>query len=399
MNIDNIIEESRQIFESVRGYRRVIHQNPELSFEEFQTQQFVCDTLSKEGIEYKKIAGTGVLARIDGRGVVTEDVVVLRADMDALAIIEDSGCSFASTNGAMHGCGHDMHTASLLGVLTLLNRRKDEFTGTVLAIFQPAEEKNPGGASIVLGEGTLDSVKPIVVIGQHVSPEIPCGAIGLRAGQFMAATDEVRIAVFGKGGHGAMPHTTIDPIVITAALVSSLQSIVSRSANPIHPMLLTLGKIYSEGGGTNIIPECVRLEGTLRSMNEPERNKAKRRIQEIADGIASAYGANIEVNISHGFPSVINDEGITRYAEQLFGDILGAKNVIPLDMRMTGEDFGFYTQRFPSLFYRLGVGYADRENFNLHSAKFNPNEDALIYGVAAMSLLALKFRSGEYIGR
>lgn len=383
---------AKSMYERVKTIRRTIHKNPELSFCEYDTQALICKELDNEGIKYEKIATTGVLARIDGRGVVTNDAVVLRADIDALEICERTNLSYASTNGKMHGCGHDMHASSLLGVLFILNSIKDEFEGSVYALFQPGEEKNPGGASIVLKEGHLDKFNPIVVIGQHVSPELQLGTYGIRAGQYMAATDEIRIKITGKAGHGAMPHTAADPIVATSAVVMALQTVVSRFANPIHPILLTIGKITSEGGGTNIIPPSVSLEGTLRTMNEDERKKAKDNIHNIATKVSQGYGCEAEVNISHGYPSVINDEKMTHISSEVLKEIVSEQNVINVEMRMTGEDFGFYTQCYPSVFFRLGVGHIDTiETSNLHSPTFNPAEEALIYGMAAMSRLALRF--------
>ncbi|MFI3267679.1 MAG: M20 family metallopeptidase [Rikenellaceae bacterium] len=387
-----VTEKAEEIYEYIKGIRETIHANPELSFQEFKTQALICSELEKQGIEYKKIANTGVLARIDGRGIKTDEAVVLRADMDALEICEQTNVSFASKNGAMHGCGHDIHTSCLLGALCILNSMKDEFEGSVYGLFQPGEEKNPGGASIVLKEGHLDQFKPTVVIGQHVSPELKLGTYGIRPGQYMAATDEIRITVEGKGGHGAMPHTTKDPIVATSAIIMALQTVVSRSANPIYPTLLTIGKINSNGGGTNIIPQSVSLEGTLRTMNESERAAAKERICEIVEGVAKGYGCVGTTNVSHGFPSVINNEKMTRITEDVLKGIVSDENVIKIDMRMTGEDFGFYTQRYPSVFYRIGVGHLDEKDAsNLHSTTFYPAERGIYYGMTALASLALKF--------
>lgn len=390
--MNRITQKADEIYDYVKGIREIIHENPELSFQEFKTQELICSELERQGIEYKKVANTGVLARINGTAGASTESVVLRADMDALEICEKVDVPFASKNGAMHGCGHDMHTSSLLGALFILNSLKDTFSGTIYGLFQPGEEKNPGGASIVLKEGHLDEINPKVVIGEHVSPELDLGTFGIRGGQYMAATDEVRIKINGKGGHGAMPHTTKDPIVATSAVIMALQTLVSRSANPIYPCLLTIGKITSEGGGTNIIPPSVSLEGTLRTMNEQERAYAKQRIQEIVENVSLGYGCNGETNISHGFPSVINDENATQTAKQVLQGIVGQDNVINIDMRMTGEDFGFYTQRYPSVFFRLGVGHTDgKGSSNLHSPTFYPAERGLYYGMSAMASLALEF--------
>lgn len=391
----NIVEQlTREILQRVISYRRDIHADPELSFCEFNTQTLVCDVLKSEGILFEKVANTGVLARIDGCGISSQEVVVLRADMDALAITEEVDVEFASRNkGIMHACGHDMHTASLLGALIVLNKIKDSFSGTILGLFQPGEEKNPGGASIVIAEGHLDKVTPKIVIGQHVSPELPVGSYGIRAGQFMAATDEIRITIHGKGGHGALPHTTHDPVVAASAVVMALQTVVSRSANPIHSTLLSLGKIESVGGGTNIIPEKVNIEGTLRTMDEDERAHAKNNITNITNMVSMGYGCRADVDISAGFPSVFNNIEAVSVAKLVLSDIVSENNVVEIDKRMTGEDFGFYSRRYPSLFFRTGVGRNDTfDTSNLHSPKFFPSEDSLFYGIVSLTLLAIRFK-------
>ena len=388
----SLFSEAKELFGKIRSIRREIHEHPELSFREERTSALLSSLLEEAGIYNRKVARTGILARIDGNDSPSDDVVVLRADMDALPICEKTPVPFASRNGAMHACGHDIHTASLLGALLSLNKRKNTFSGTVLGLFQPGEEQNPGGASIVLKEGVFKDFSPKVFIAQHVAPEIPAGSYGTREGLYMASTDEVRFTITGKGGHGALPHTLTDPVTAGAALITALQTIASRNANPILPTVLSFGRFIAEGA-TNVIPDNVHIEGTFRTMDEEWRNKALQRIEEIANGIASAYGVKIAVNISRGYPCVRNNPEYTQIVRNVLEELVSPAHVEYLDMRMTGEDFGFYTQQYPSVFFRLGVGHTDgTETSNLHSATFYPNEEALVYGITALTALALRFR-------
>lgn len=371
------------MLEELKRHRRYIHRNAELSFEEFGTADYICKILEESRISHRRIAGTGVLARIDGRIGDPQHPIVLRADMDALPIREETPVEFASTNGAMHACGHDMHTTALLGALMMLNESREDFEGTILGLFQPGEELHPGGASIVLSEGIFEGMQPKAFIGQHVSPELAVGTFGFRSGTFMASTDEIHITVKGRGGHGAMPHLGADPVVATCAMIMSMQTIVSRNAEAQTPSVLSFGRIIADGA-TNIIPKEVLVEGTFRTMNEQWRAEAKRRIAQVAHSTAQAYGTEAVVDIKDGYPCVENNETLTLEAMTIGREVFGDQAILDIPKRMTAEDFGFYSVRYPSLFYRLGVG----ESAPLHNSMFCPDERALAYGAAMMATLA-----------
>lgn len=368
--------------EYMRRCRRQIHSNPELSFEEHDTARFIARELEEAGISFRPIAGTGILARIDGGAGDVKRAVVLRADIDALPIEEKNEHDFASKRcGVMHACGHDMHAAVLLGALRIINKYKKHLKGTVFGIFQPGEELCPGGAVGVIAERPFDGYDVLAVIGEHVEPEMHVGTFGFKAGQYMASSDEVRIDVIGQGGHAALTHRLKDPVVAAAALIGSLQTVVSRNADSRIPTVLSFGRVIADGM-TNVIPDRVHLEGTFRTFDEEWRAEAKRRIREISDGTAKAYGMVAEVNITDGYPCVVNDERLTGrgvvLAEELFGD----GTVEMLDLRPTAEDFGSYTKLWPSLFYRIGVGNPALKSGALHTSTFNPDDDALEYGAA-----------------
>lgn len=393
INLERLLESANNCFEEIRNIRRTIHSNPELSFKEFNTQKSIIAFLNAKGIECDKIADTGVVACINGI-IDSEysDIVFLRADMDALPITETTQVDFASKNGAMHACGHDMHVASLLGAMCILQQQRNTFKGSIIALFQPGEEKNPGGASIIIKSGIFDTHKPKVIIGTHVDPDLNVGCYGIREGLYMASTDEIRITITGKGGHGALPYTTHDPIVAASALVMSLQTIVSRNINVVHPTVLSLGRLIADGG-TNIIPDKAYIEGTLRTMTTESRDIANKRIREIASGIAIAHQVDIDINTSNGFPCVINDIESTKIVRATLSELVGEDHVMPLELRMTGEDFGNYSRLYPSVFFRVGVKNSDNtNNSGLHSSSFCPDERALIYGMAGMAASAIRFR-------
>ncbi|WP_298061652.1 M20 family metallopeptidase [uncultured Rikenella sp.] len=372
-------------------WRREIHRNAELSFEEHRTSAFIRGILDKYGIPYERVAGTGVLARIDGRVADPKHPVVLRADMDALPITETTGLDFACTTGAMHACGHDMHTAALLGALILLQERSEAFDGTVLGLFQPGEELWPGGASVVLKEGVFDGLEPRAFVGGHVSPELKVGQIGVRSGTFMASTDEIHITVNGRGGHGALPHLLRDPVLAAAAMIVAMQQIVSRNNYAFTPSVLSFGRVIADGA-TNIIPDRVEMEGTFRTMDEGWRTEAHRRIREVAEQTAAAYGCAAEVELSVGYPCVLNDERLTEVARRVIADTFGEAARTDIPRRMTAEDFGFYSVRYPSVFFRWGVEC----EVPLHNAAFVADERAIPYGVAMLAAMALKIlQAGE----
>lgn len=387
--LDTLKREASELHDRTVAFRRTIHQYPELSFAEHETARYIAEQLTAEGIPFRPIAETGILAKIEGKGDLSR-CVVLRADMDALPVTEQTGLPFASCHeGVMHACGHDMHTACLLGAMIMLNRHKEEIEGTIFGLFQPGEEVCPGGASLVLAEDPFADYQVIAVVGEHVGAEIPLGQLGFRPGKYMASGDEVRLTVKGKGGHGALPHNLNDPVVAAAALITALQQIVSRNADSRMPTVLSFGRVIAEGA-TNVIPSEVHIEGTFRTMDEAWRAKGKQRIREISAGIAVAYGVEVDVDIADGYPCVVNDEQLTEHARQLTMQMWGAENIQALDLRMTAEDFGYYTVRYPSLFYRLGTAGPDGiAGGGLHTGTFNPGEEALDQGVATMAALGI----------
>ena len=370
--------------------RRHLHAHPELSAQETQTAAFIAKQLSAWGIEHQThIAGHGIVALIHG-GKQGKKVVALRADMDALPIRENNKVPYISKNhGVMHACGHDMHMASLLGTARILKSLEDEISGTVKLIFQPSEEKYPGGALPMIKAGVLENPRPDFIIGQHVYPELEAGKVGLRSGKYMASTDEVHLLVKGKGGHAAIPHKVIDPVVIAAQIILALQQIVSRNAQPTTPSVLSFGRIIADGQA-NIIPDEVRISGTMRTFDEDWRLEMQNRIRTISASIAEGMGGHCEVTVNKGYPFVYNAPGITKkikgYAEQY----LGKENVVELDMRMTAEDFSYFANEIPGCFYRLGVmNEAMGITSNLHSATFDADESSLETGMGLMAWIVI----------
>lgn len=385
-----ILTLSQENINKIISHRRHIHQNPELSFQEYNTSAYILSELEKLGIPYKKgFAETGIVATINGNG--KGKVIALRADMDALPINEETGLPFASKNkGVMHACGHDAHSAALLGAAEILQKLKDKWKGTVLLIFQPGEEKFPGGAKLMLGEGALENPKPDLVIGQHVLPDMPAGHVGFKPGMYMASGDEVYLTITGKGGHAALPHTLNDTILIASHIIVALQQIISRMVPANIPTVLSFGRI--EGlGATNIIPEKVEIAGTLRTMDEKWRAKIKEKIREMASGIAHSMGADCLVDIKDGYPVVHNNEQHTKEALSFAREFLADNCVEEMDIRMTAEDFGYYTHQFPSVFYRFGTSQPSGTTGALHTPHFNLNEDSLATATGMLSWLTVNF--------
>ncbi len=369
-------------------FRRHLHRYPELSFEERATQRYIAAALTEAGIEFREIAGTGILAKIEGRGDLTQ-AIVLRADIDALPVSEATALPFSSENeGVMHACGHDIHAAILYGVLLRLKESHD-VEGTIFGIFQPGEERNPGGASIVLSEEPFESYNVIGVVSQHVEGQFEVGRLGFRAGKYMASSDEIRFTVHGVGGHGAMRHKIKDSVEAASAFLLELVGLNRED------IVLSIGKVVADGA-TNVIPESVYLEGTMRTFDEDERASTKRRIEQIAREVESRYdGIHIEIDISHGYPCVVNDERLTQMARE---EASGVYEIEDLDLRTTSEDFGFYTTRYPSLFYRLGAGDNDAESNGVgspHTATFCPNEGAINVGIDFMCRMTQKIINYE----
>lgn len=387
---DKITLLANQIHSDVVANRRHLHANPELSFHEYETSAYVAQKLDELGIEYKKMANTGLVALIKGAKQ-SDSVVALRADMDALPIVEANDVVYKSKNlGVMHACGHDVHTSSLLGTAKILTELKNEFGGTVKLIFQPAEEKLPGGASMMIKEGVLENPKPDAVIGQHVMPMIETGKVGFRSGKYMASTDEIYVTVHGKGGHGAQPQQNIDPVVITSHIIIALQQIVSRVADPKIPSVLSFGKVIANGA-TNVIPNEVYLEGTFRTMDEEWRAKAHQTMKKMAEGIAEAMGGSCDFNIVRGYPFLINEEVLTADVRTYAEDYLGKENVLDLDIWMAAEDFAYYSQVSDACFYRLGTGNVSRGiTSSVHTPTFDVDENSLKLSTGLMTYIALK---------
>ncbi|MFP4690341.1 MAG: M20 family metallopeptidase [Bacteroidales bacterium] len=382
---------SKEYFDDVVFYRRHFHAMPELSMQEHKTAAYIAARLKEMEIDFEEgIAETGVVARIEGRNPGSR-VVALRADMDALPILEENRVEYKSTvSGVMHACGHDVHMASLLGTARILHALRDEWEGTVKLIFQPSEENYPGGASLMIQEGVIDNPRPAAMFGQHVTPGLPAGKVGIRGGRYMASTDEVYITVKGKGGHAATPHLNVDPIVIASHVVLALQQIVSRNSTPYIPTVLSFGKIRGDGA-TNVIPEEVKLEGTFRTFDEEWREKAHLRIRELAVFVAQGMGGDCEVFIDKGYPFLVNNEKLADDFRTYAGEFLGKDQVEELDLSMTGEDFAYYSQRVPACFYRLGIRNIEKGlTSNQHTSTFDVDESALETGMGLMAWVALR---------
>lgn len=387
---EQIQQLSKNIFDDTVANRRHLHSHPELSFHEVNTSAFVAGKLEALGLTYQRMADNGLVALIKGDKP-SNKVVALRADMDALPITEANDVSYKSQNvGVMHACGHDAHTSSLLGTAKILTEIKSQFGGTVKLIFQPAEEKLPGGASLMIKEGVLENPKPQAVIGQHVMPLIEAGKVGFRAGKYMASTDELYVTVRGKGGHGAQPQQNVDPVIITAYMLTALQQVISRFADPKSPSVLSFGKVIANGA-TNVIPNEVYLEGTFRTMDENWRNDAHIRMKKMAEGLCESMGATCEFNIVRGYPFLINEEKLTASTRGHAEDYLGKENVLDLDIWMAAEDFAYYSQVADSCFYRLGTRNESRGiTSSVHTPTFDVEESALELSTGLMAYLAVK---------
>lgn len=386
--IDKIKSLSESLQPEVVQWRRHLHANPELSYQEFNTAAFVAAKLKSFGLEPVAMANTGLVALIQGKP--GKNTIALRADMDALPIEEKNNVSYKSTTpGVMHACGHDVHTASLLGTARILSQLKNEFEGTVKLIFQPGEEKNPGGASYMIKEGALTNPTPASIIGQHVMPLVPVGKVGFREGMYMASSDEIYLKVIGKGGHGAAPELAIDPVVIASHIIIALQQIISRNASPKQPTVLTFGRIVGEGA-TNIIPNEVNIAGTFRALNEQWRKEGLEKIEKMAKGIAESMGGKCEVTISHGYPYLENNPALTQRIRKAAEAYVGKENVVDIDLTLGSEDFAYYSHLVPASFYRLGTrNEAKRLTSYVHSPTFDIDEDALKLGPGLMAWMAL----------
>lgn len=389
-----IKELAKKYSDDILKDRRHIHAHPELSFQEHETAKYVEERLKSFGLDLqKRVADTGLTVLIEGKNPESK-TVALRADMDALPITEANDVPYKSTNeGVMHACGHDVHTSSLLGTARILNEIKEEFEGTFKLIFQPGEEKIPGGASLMIKDGVLkasnNTQAPRSIIGQHVMPFLPVGTIGFREGLYMASADEIYVTVTGKGGHGAMPEKIIDPVLISSHIIVALQQIISRNCNPKMPSVLSFGTVEAKGA-TNVIPDVVKIEGTFRTYDEEWRAEAHRRMKKMAEGIAEAMGATCNFDIHVGYPHLKNHPMLTRRMRLAAETYMGKENVVDLDLWMAAEDFAFYSQQVDACFYRLGTrNEAKGIVSSVHTPTFNIDEDALEIGAGLMSWLAL----------
>jgi amidohydrolase len=380
---------SKQYLSETIEIRRHLHAHPELSFQEYTTSDYIASKLKEYNISFTQgIVKTGIVALINGKNP-SKKVIALRADMDALPILEANEVTYKSQNdGVMHACGHDVHSASLLGVARILNELKNEFEGTIKLIFQPGEEKLPGGASLMIKEGVLENPCPQTVFAQHVFPSMEVGKVGFRKGMYMASTDEIYVTVTGKGGHAAMPADYNNPLLIASHILLELNKVFMIDEQK-NPTVLAFGKITGSGA-TNVIPNEVQLEGTFRTMNESWRAEAHAKMKKLAEETALKMGGSCDFRIEHGYPFLVNDEATTAKAIEAAELYLGKENVEELPLRMTAEDFAFYSQQIPSCFYRLGTGNKSKGiTSGVHTSTFDIDEQSLEIGVGLMAWLAL----------
>jgi len=376
---------ARQFHHEMIEIRRHLHQHPELSYVEFETSKYIQEQLTHIGIPFTVMATTGVVGIIKGKNP-DKKIIALRADIDALPIQEANDISYKSKkDGIMHACGHDVHTTCLLGAAKILHALQHEWEGTVKLIFQPGEEKNPGGASIMIKEGVLENPKPQAIYALHVHPGLTLGQLSFRSGMVMASADELYFTIKGKGGHAAAPHLATDPILIGSHLVTSLQQVISRNKNPLYPSVLSITS-FQGGSTTNVIPHEVKLMGTFRAMDETWRSEAHHLIERISHQVVESMGGKLELHIDKGYPVVYNDEALTENASVWASQYMGAEHVEETEMRMGAEDFGYYAQEIPGCFFRLGVMNKEKGIIHgVHTPQFNIDEDAIEIGMGMMA--------------
>lgn len=369
--------------------RHQLHSNPELSYVEFETSKFVQDKLASYNIPFEVKATTGVIGLIEGKNPGSK-IIALRADMDALPIVEENNVNYISKNkGVMHACGHDVHTTCLLGAAKILSETKDEWEGRVKLIFQPGEEKNPGGASLLIEEGVLENPAPEKILALHVHPGLEVGEFSFRGGMVMASADEIYITIKAKGGHAAAPQLTADTILIASHLIVSLQQIISRNNNPFNPSVLSITSFHG-GNTTNVIPSEVHLMGTFRAMNEEWRFRAHELIIKQTEELVNAMGATAEIKIDVGYPFVLNNEILCEAAMASAKKYAGNENVTETELRMGAEDFAYYSHKIPGCFFRLGVGNKEKNiTSGVHTPTFNIDENAIEHGMGMMAWLSV----------
>ncbi len=378
---------SQQYAPEFIAVRRHLHAHPELSYKEFETAGYVQQKLKEYNIPFEVKATTGVIGLVKGKNPGTR-VVALRADMDALPITEENDVPYKSVHpGMMHACGHDVHTACLLGAARILSETKEEWEGTVKLIFQPGEERNPGGASLLIAEGVLQNPAPQGIFGLHVNPQLEVGKLSFRGGKVMASADEIYITIRGKGGHAAAPHLTVDTILVASHLVVALQQVISRNRDPLSPSVLTIAS-FQGGYTTNVIPSEVKLMGTFRAMDEDWRFRAHDLIRKHTRELVQAMGAEADVHIDVGYPTVYNHEGLNAKARRLAEEYMGSEAVEETEVRMGAEDFGYYSQQIPGCFYRLGTANKSQGIVSgVHTPTFNIDERAIGIGMGMMASL------------
>lgn len=400
LSAQRITEEVLGLYPNLLNTYYGLHAHPELSFQEWQTAEMIAARLRSEQIDFRPIAGSGLLAKIEGRaeGADLSRAIVLRADMDALPIEEHNTLPYASHNkGVMHACGHDLHTTIVLGVITLLSKHLEELGCTIFALFQPGEELNPGGAKLVLEENPFEGYEIVAFVGNHVEPTLPTGTLGICAGKYMAACDELHFTLRGKGGHAALREGMIDPILPTAQLIEHLYALPNLAPEDVGQTIISIGKIEALGA-TNVVPDSVRLEGTMRTFDPLWRATLKKTIDYLCRQIeGQTEGLTIDNNFGEGYPAVYNSPELAHEASRVLGEVF---DVVELGPRPTGEDFGYYTERYPSLFYRLGVGYvgddfAEQRAGSLHTSTFCPDPKAIGIGVAAMAIIGTRLANNN----
>ena len=388
-----LLNKIEAIYPRIVSYREYLHQHPELSFQEFNTMEFVADKLTQLNIPFQKeVAGTGIIGLIKAsHHNDNQNCIGLRADLDALSIQEENDVHYKSVNdGIMHACGHDVHTAVLLGAAEILNEIKEELPLSIKLIFQPGEETNPGGASLMIEAGVLENPKVERMYGLHVFPEFEAGHLGLRSGLYMASSDEIHVSIQGIGGHGALPEKCVNPLMIGASFVIQAKELLESICPKEIPHVLTFGR-FEALGSTNVVPSTCEIKGTFRTMNEEWRALAHHELNELAKKISSDYNGNIKLTISKGYPFLKNDEDLTATLQKYFEDNFGNDFVHALPIRMTAEDFAFYSQKIPVVFFRLGVANNKKGiNYGVHHPKFDIDQNAIKTGIHAMVLAAFK---------
>lgn len=382
---------AHQMHDQLLAWRHHLHQHPELSFQEFETTRYIHNQLEQSGFELQPVpTETGAMIVL-GEPDPNREALILRADIDALPIQEQNDTNYKSRReGVMHACGHDVHTTCMLGAAHILRTVQDQWPGQIKIVFQPAEEKSPGGARPMIEGGILERPKVSAAIGQHVAPDIPAGQIGFRSGLYMASTDEIHLTVHGRGGHAAMPDRLVDPVVIAAHLITQLQSLSSRQAPSTIPTVLSFGWVEA-AGSNNVIPNEVRLSGTLRTFDETWRAEAKRRIERMTRGLVESMGGTVDLNIQEGYPALHNDEKLTHQCRDWAREFVAPERILDLDMRPTGEDFAYFGHHVPSTFYRLGVQKSGDAMRNLHTPRFDIDESVLPLGAGLMAYLAMRY--------